>query len=54
MSSTFKEECTIHIEYDGDVLCAKFSDFENLEESPAGFGLTVQEAINDLLNQMEP
>jgi len=33
---------------DGDSLCARFDDFENLQESPAGFGQSDAEALAEL------
>lgn len=33
---------------DGDKWCAVFGDFNNLQESPAGFGDTFDEALNEL------
>ena len=35
----------VHVIGDGDCLCARFDDFENLQESDAGFGSTDAEAI---------
>lgn len=37
---------------DGDMICAKFKDFVNLQESPVGFGSTYEEAQQDLLRQV--
>lgn len=34
---------------DGDMFCAVFSDFENIQESPIGFGKSVSEAWEELL-----
>ena len=39
----------IVLERDGDMICAHLNDFENLQESPAGFGSTPKEAIADFL-----
>lgn len=33
---------------DGDMVCCVFGDFVNLQESPAGFGKTNEEAFEDL------
>lgn len=33
---------------DGDKICCVFGDFINLQESPAGFGDTNEEALTDL------
>ena len=38
---------------DGDSWCAVFGDFENLQESPAGFGGTVESAVKNLQSQHE-
>lgn len=38
---------------DGDKWCAVFGDFENLQESPAGFGDTVESAVKNLQSQHE-
>lgn len=34
--------------HDGDMICCVFGDFINLQESPAGFGKTYDEAFADL------
>lgn len=39
----------IQVYKDGSSWCAVGSGFTNLQESPAGFGNTPQEAVNDLL-----
>jgi len=39
------------VQRDGNMWCATYSDFINLQESPAGFGDTIPEAIQDLLEQ---
>jgi hypothetical protein len=33
---------------DGDKWCAVFGDFVNMQESPAGFGETFEDALNEL------
>ena len=38
----------INITKDGNSFCATFNDFENLQLSPAGFGDTIHEAVEDL------
>lgn len=38
----------INLFMDGDKWCATRKDFTNLQESPAGFGDTQEEAINNL------
>lgn len=38
----------IQVRKDGDQWCAIQSDYINLQESPAGFGRTPQEAVNEL------
>lgn len=40
-------EC-INFQMDGDQVCATYSDFINLQESPAGFGRNIKEATLDL------
>lgn len=37
---------------DGDAWCATRSDFENLQESPAGFGSTALEALTALAKEL--
>lgn len=44
----FKKE-SINIVKDGDMWCARFGDFINLQESIAGFGGTYLEALSNLL-----
>lgn len=44
---------TIVIEKDGDMWCAHDTDFENLQESRAGFGKTPEEAVHDYLEIKE-
>ena len=39
------------ISIDGDMICATFLNFKNLQESTAGFGKTENEAIIDLLEK---
>jgi hypothetical protein len=43
----------IEVVGDGDKLCARYSDFVNLQESPAGFGDTDAEAIGDLADELK-
>jgi hypothetical protein len=38
----------INVKKDGNAWCAFYDDFVNLQESPAGFGDTPQEAVNAL------
>lgn len=40
---------TICLSRDGNMICATVSDFFNLQESPAGFGPTIKQAVSDLL-----
>lgn len=40
---------TLRIYRDGNMWCATFGDFINSQESPAGFGVTIIEAITSLL-----
>ncbi len=37
---------------DGNSWCVTRQDFVNLQESPVGFGLTPNEAVNDLLSRL--
>ncbi len=37
---------------DGDVWCCVDEHFTNLQESPAGFGKTEEEALEDLKRQL--
>jgi hypothetical protein len=39
---------SIIIKRDGNMFFAHFDDFQNLQESPAGFGYTISMAIEDL------
>ena len=39
---------TIKIQEDGEELVATYSDFKNLQESSAGYGLSVEEAVSNL------
>jgi hypothetical protein len=41
----------VHVDSDGDMLCAKFDDFVNLQESDCGFGRTDAEAIVELAGE---
>ena len=41
----------VHVDGDGDMLCAKFDDFVNLQESDCGFGRTDAEAIVELAGE---
>jgi hypothetical protein len=43
-------EIIIDLSMDGDMWCAVFRDFQNLQESPAGFGKTRKEAVIELIN----
>ena len=45
-------EC-INLQMDGDQICATYSDFRNLQESPAGFGDSIKNAVIDLF-EYEP
>jgi hypothetical protein len=45
-----KTENTIEYEPDGDMICARLSDFDNLQVSPAGFGVTESRALAELIN----
>ena len=43
----------IEVVGDGDMLCARFDDFEDLQVSPAGFGKTDAEAIAALATEVQ-
>lgn len=43
----------IEVVFDGDQLCARFDDFINLQESPAGFGSSELGAIVDLASNLK-
>lgn len=45
--------CAICFFHDGNKICCTFGDFENLQESPAGFGDTHEEAFADLQQEWE-
>ncbi len=45
-----KKQLIVNIEKDGDMWCAKFTDFVNLAESTAGFGVNKKEAALNLIN----
>lgn len=38
------------VKLDGDKWCAHYSDFVNLQESPASFGDTAAQALQDFIN----
>lgn len=40
--------CEVRYFQDGKLWCATFNDFINLQESPAGFGKTKEQALADL------
>lgn len=50
MNSKHLDE-TIIIQKDGDMWCAIRNSFINLQESLAGFGNTVEEALTNLLKE---
>jgi hypothetical protein len=43
----------INIKKDGNMWCAFYDDFINLQESPAGFGETPQKAVDELKKYSE-
>jgi hypothetical protein len=43
----------VRVFQDGNCMCAVFPDFINLQESPAGFGNTEEEAVKDLYENEE-
>jgi hypothetical protein len=44
------EECLFSV--DGNMWCCTLSDFTNLQEHPAGFGETQEDAFNALLEEV--
>lgn len=44
----FTPPCDIHLDVDGNMWCATFPGFTDLQVSPAGFGKTIPLAIADL------
>lgn len=51
-SLVFKQPYII-LKLDGKAICAHLDTFQNLQESPAGFGQTSKEAVMDLLQNMK-
>lgn len=51
-ATNYANHIGITLERDGNKMCAKRSDFDNLQESPAGFGDTSLEAMIDLAKQL--
>lgn len=47
-------ERAIQTEQDGNMRCAHYHNFVNLQESPAGFGPTDEEAVAALLKEAPP
>ena len=43
----------INYKKDWNKICATYEDFVNLQESPAGFGDTKEEAMVDLMKESE-
>jgi hypothetical protein len=43
----------IHLQMDGDSVCATWDDFDCLAVSPAGFGDYIGEAVGDLINNTQ-
>lgn len=52
----FADEIESRVTYkqDGNQVCAHLNDFVNLQESPAGFGDTEEEALADLRRNLNP
>lgn len=48
----YAEHVGAHIFMDGDQWCATRNDFDNLQESPAGFGDTAREALTALAKEL--
>lgn len=49
LKGMWRNEKVVIYEMDGDQWCAHYEDFLNLQESPAGFGHTQEEAKRELL-----
>lgn len=47
-AAIYAERVGCTLELDGDQWCAKAGNFENLQESPAGFGTKAYEALSEL------
>lgn len=43
------EQIGVNMFLDGNMWCATYPDFTNLQESPAGFGVTQDDAYQDLI-----
>lgn len=48
----YAERIGAHVYVDGDAWCATKNDFVNLQESPAGFGPTVRDALTELAKEL--
>ena len=48
----YAEHVGAHVYPDGDMWCATKNDFVNLQESPAGFGETIREALTALAKEL--
>jgi hypothetical protein len=48
----YAEHVGAHVYMDGDQWCATKNDFVNLQESPAGFGPTIREALTALAKDL--
>ena len=46
-------EILLRVFVDGNKWCAVYQDFINLQESPAGFGNSVAEAVEDLMKNTD-
>lgn len=52
-AESYAERVGVVLELDGNAWCAHRKDFENLQESPAGFGDTKLEAMAELCHTLE-
>jgi hypothetical protein len=48
----YSEHLGLRVQRDGNQWCATRGDFDNLQESPAGFGATVLDALSELANEL--
>lgn len=51
-AARYAEHLGARLYMDGDAWCATRSDFQNLQESPAGFGETAREAFAELAKEL--
>lgn len=51
-ADNYADRLGVTLELDGNAWCAKLQDFQNLQESPAGFGESKLHALADLARNM--